>query len=219
MAVGTPRQFAQCEPISPLRDRLLADLNIKGVVACPDKVNVEAIQPVYDMSDSTRQTLVSVQPALGQPIGGSPAADVFIYLCNAIGNNLSFEELNYFFVSVEMDDVDRLAFVAAGQEARVHLRFLDAEAGVYLELGNAAWLPANPTVPGDPLTMICGTHIRSLGAAGTRFPAANLFEFVLPSPLKLKHTRGGYLNCYIETTLGNWPVSTVVIVNAIYSYK
>lgn len=219
MSVQTPKQFAQCEPISPLRDRLLNDLNIKGVVACPDKADVDSIKLVYDMSDPTKQTLVTVQPALNLAIGGVAGINIPIWTCNAIGNNLRYEELNCFFASCECDPPERLALVAAASEWRIHLRFYDSEANVYIEIGNAAWLIAAPTVPGDMLTCVCGTHIRSVGAAGARFPAANLFEFVLPSPLKFKHTRGGYLNCFFECTNINFPANTVCTLNAIYSYK
>lgn len=215
-----PENRAYCQPNPELRDRLLTDLDIKGLNACPDKVDIEAVRLVYDMSDPTKFILRTVQPALAFDISGvvNPR-DIIIYGCDNIGTRIQFEELLMLFTQINFDVAGRAALVAANAEVRIHIRFADTISAVYIEVGNSAWLPVAAAL--TDLNCVGGTHIRSLGAAVSAFPAANLFEMVLPSPIKFRHTAGGMLVCTFEITnmIGGFPANTWATVNAIYSFK
>ena len=211
--------MAYCQPNPELRDRLLTDLDIKGLNACPDKVDISAIRCVYDMSDPTKQELRTVQPFLVAPTPPlTGLINVPIWICNQLGQRLRYEELLCVFAQCELDAAGRALLAVAGDEIRIHLRFNDGSVPIYIEIGNSAWQAT--ASPGVIMSCVAGTHIHSIGAAASAYPAANLFEMLLPSPIKFRHTVGGYLNVAFECTNGfGFPANTWITVNAIYSFK
>lgn len=221
--MGIPQDMAYCQPSGPLRDRLLTDLDIRGLNACPDKVDISAIRLVYDFADHSIENLRTVQPALNYDISFGVLNPFYVYLCNTIPGvlnaaGISREKLLYLYIAVHIDAAGRAALAVQPDEVRIHVRFLDIIAGILVEIGTAAW-----TITASPLVAwagIAGTHVVSLGAAASVYPAPNLFSLVLNCPLELRHTAGGFLLVEIETTNAmGFPVNSTATVNAIYSFK
>lgn len=216
--------MAYCQPPLIMRDRILTELDIRGLNACPDKVDIGAIRLVYDLANYSRNDLVTVQPALTTPIAFGTSYAAYIYHCNTIplppnrNYPILSEKLVFLYCRIALDAAGRAALALGPYDVRMHLRFWDATAAVLIEISNATW-EVTPSV-GVAWDGVAGTHITSLGAAASAHPAPNTYDFVLNEPLEFRHSNGGFLVLQAETTdMLGFPPNSTLDVNAIYSFK
>lgn len=220
MAVGTGQNFAQCELSNLLRDRALSDLNIKGLISIPDKIDVEAIRFVYDFADHTVEEYTTVQPNLDTPIAMESlhASEIINFAMLPI--NTKMVRLKNLYWVVYIDAAGRAAMAAAvpAAQVRMHLRYFDVQAGIVVEVGYAAWQVIASAL--NPLTCIVGSHLNVVAAQAFHTPTANICNFVYGTEISFRYNRVNSLQIHTETDMpGGFPANTTLITSSIYSYR
>lgn len=214
-----PPVIAECDPSQLLRGRIRNDLNVKGLVGCPTKIDMGKIIPVYDFADNTVENFVTYQ-SLDFDLAGLIQQDFTIWDCNVLNatsnTEIKTEKLRMFYVRIRTDAAGRAALVAAGNEVRVYLRYLDTP--TYIQVALANWKVSASV--GQAWDVICGSHFTSVAPAAALSEAPNYANFNSAWPLEFKHGRGNLLNITLEIGgPGAFPLLTQSTINVIYSYK
>jgi hypothetical protein len=191
---------AFCQPAETLRENLRRDLDIRGVLACPDSVDLDAIRLVYDFADHTRYTTVSAAHAISQDI--SPINGDVSLIIDFPNLRCQSAKLITLYSSLYMDAAGRAAAAAAGAEVRMHLRYNNGI--VNIELGNCIW-PIT-AAGGIALILVAGTHNTSLTSGPYLAPGV---QFNYCQPIELTYEAGGLLYWEHEiTVLATYPANS-----------
>jgi len=201
MAPPLPDNRAYCQPPPGLRDRLLTDLDIKGMNACPDKVDIEAIRLVYAVNLNNRGT--PHQSGSGAIVAGTANYGIFLATMNNLNPLETHGKLKSWWVHIEFDVAGRAAIVAAADA--VVLRLLDTTAGP-LEIVQYRCAPG--IAAGSWALINFGSHITNRNLPTDLYPR-NTIEVQWPGDYNLQRDTV----IFAEITLlsaGNFPANTTI---------
>jgi hypothetical protein len=220
--MGTPfsrdPNFAQAEPSLLLRSRLMKDLNVKGLVSCPDKIDLHAIIPVFNFSDLSGPAWGITRPIFNIDMGGTGGAFFGAIDFAVLLGEWTEVTLQYLYQEVRLDAAGRAALAAANDS----IIFVLYEGGTpwgLNQIGQMAW-----NVAPFPLTGAwyqAGTHHYPLGGAGTLIPQADQSRWQDLVGLKLSKVAaaGGLFMGVQLGSGGNFPANSIVNCFCDYSYK
>lgn len=219
--MGTPfskdPNICQCEPSLALRSRLMQDLNVKGLVTCPDKIDMRAIIPCYTFTPPERLYTEQGYSVIAAGIGGAPQYFAPIMAASLIP--LPFAEVNYLnlkslLVQIAIDTPGRAAMAAAGDGIVI---WLTTVAGTIF-MGE--WDIV--AMPGSGGEYWFGSHLRNWNAANTYRPRMDM-EFLYPYPIKITSQLYGAADNYLWLTAatrlgGAFPANAGISHYSIFDY-
>lgn len=109
---GGLSHFAGCEPVPGVRDGIARDLKIIGEMSCPQKVNMEAIIPVYPLYNSSPQSKF-YKYSNSVVIGGTNSYTFRIFDMTDVPQSRIHGIINYFYIRLFVDAAGRAALAAA----------------------------------------------------------------------------------------------------------
>jgi hypothetical protein len=118
---GGLSQYAGCEPVPGVRDGIARDLKIIGEMSCPQKVNMEAIIPVYPLYNS-QPISKFYKFSNSVVIGGTNGYTFRIFDMMDVPASRIHGIINYFYIRLWLDPAGRAAMAAGFLEAIFQFR-------------------------------------------------------------------------------------------------
>ena len=135
---GTPgmgglSHFAGCEPVNAVRESIARDLKIIGELSCPQKVNMEAIIPVYPLYNSPPVTKY-YKFSNSVNIGGTNSYTFRIFDMTDVPERRLFGIINHFYIRLYVDAAGRAALAAGFVDGILQFRVKSAGVATAIDL-------------------------------------------------------------------------------------
>lgn len=195
-----PANRAYCQPPPGLRDRILTDLDVKALNACPDNIDIEAIRLVYALNYNKRGTLHQGGASSGV-VGGTANYTVFMAAPAFLIPLETYAILKSWFATLELDVAGRAAIVAAGDT--ILFQLIDTASGP-LPIATYRCTPGALALSGAMIEF--GSHIFNHNLA-TDFYPRNITEVQWPCDYILERL-SSLIGVFTLQSAGNFPANT-----------
>ncbi len=199
--------MAGCEPSNALRDRIANDLNIKGEVSFPQRIDMRALIPVYNFQSSPPyQKFLKYSNSIN--LGGTTGYSFRIFDMTDVNPRRDYGIIEKFWLRAYVDAAGRAALAAAGTEIAFALRTrLNGAVSTPYWLACEGSYPAAAGFPGIHIFSNIST-VTYRGGAPTPDEYIELDAKIQPmSEINLATDEGVACEVYLST-LGNFPANS-----------
>jgi hypothetical protein len=216
MAPSDYSTMAYCEPVPDMRDRIAADLRIKGQYSCPQQIEMRAIIPVYDFSRAVNRT-----PGLYRDIdialAGQPSAQLILLPTNIV-NYLDLI-IRSLYLAILFDAAGRAAIVAATNGIVIELgvqQYDDFDTGTVNIIGRSVIYPG--TLAATECRLHWGIGEENLGLVTQRNPAPQLRYLPPVNGLICVNNKYRFVLTIYLSLGGNFPANTTGNITMLCDY-
>jgi len=208
--------MADCEPVPQLRDRLAADLRIKGQLSCPQKVDMRAIIPVYDFSPTLYSQKYFTRQQLSLPLDGL-SGGIFYLLPPLPDVKYNKIKLDGLLSNIIADAAGRAAMAVAGSYVYVTRELYDSISGNYFRYGIDRWNIAASA--GNNIGLLTGNRTIGLDINTAPIPAPDVQRMVWTNPIEIIFNQGNQLYLRIGTGPIVFPANTTLDWQTLFIYE
>ena len=212
--ISTNPNISQCEPRFDLRQRLMEDLNVKGIVSCPDKIDLRAIIPVYDFSPGYKEKQIIQNLRVNVPLVGLNSDLVnLLPLVPPVSHRKI--KLTGFYWTLRADAAGRAALV--GETIYSVIRY--AIGLNVFQFGVDRWVIV--ASPGNNLELLSSNYTIGQAPATDIIPRPNIQAVTWINPIELIFEQTGILQWQMATSIafpGGLPAHTFEDLTVMFTY-
>jgi len=205
--------MAQCEPRLELRQRLMSDMNVKGLVSCPDKIDMRAIIPVYDFSPGYSEKYY-VQSFRNNAILAGVYSDLVVFFPQLPPLQFKKIKIKAFYWHLRTDVAGRASLV--GAQIYNVIRYQDGVAGLTIQFGVDRWEIAASF--GVALELMSSSHSIGNAANTAILPPPDMQRMVWDVPIEIFNAPGSVLFWELGSTI-TFPANTFEDLVVYFTYE